>query len=127
MTDPTDRDRARGARDTSRDPANDPTAVRAQPALTTSTGTVWLVVGGVFTAISLAMLLALSTLPGGGVALAAAVIVAILYVAMLVARTAVPAGRRRLRVLAVGMLLIAAVALGGVMIVAATAWDGIPR
>lgn len=96
----------------------DPTRQRDQPALTTSTGLVWLVVGGIFVAISLAVLVPMATLPQGGVAIAAAVVIALLYAGMVVARLALPPGRRRLGLMATGMLLIAAVALVGTLIVA---------
>lgn len=99
----------------------DPTRQREQPALTTSPGTVWLVVGGLFALVSLGVLVPMVALPGGGVALAAAIIVAVLYVGMVVARFVAPPGRRRLGVLAVGMLAMARVALVGVLVGAAAA------
>lgn len=103
----------------------DPTAIREQPALTTSTGAIWLIVGGLFVAIALGVLIPMTTLPSGIVALVASTVVALLYLGMLVARFAIPPGRRRLGVLATAMLLIAAVTLGAVLIVAASAWSGV--
>lgn len=103
----------------------DPTWVREQPALTTSTGAIWLIVGGLFVAVSLGVLIPMSTLPRGTVAVVAAIIVAVLYLAMIVARIAIPPGRRRLGALATGMLLIAAIALGAVIVVAAGAWNAV--
>jgi hypothetical protein len=100
----------------------DPTALREQPALTTSTGAIWLIVGGLLAAISLGVLIPMSTLPSGTVAVVAAIVIALFYVGMLVAQFAIPPGRRRLGVQATGMLLIAAVALGAVLFVAAVAW-----
>lgn len=112
--------------DTSRT-RRDPTAVSSQPALTTATGTNWLIVGGLFTAIALALLLSLTTLPGSGmVGIVAAVVVAVLYLGMLVARFALPAGRRRLGTLAAGMLTIAGVSLVSVVIAAVGAWSDVP-
>lgn len=106
----------------------DPTRMRAQPALTTSHGTIWLVVGGLFAAISLAVLVPMTTLPGGGTALVAAIAVAVLYLGIVVVRFAVPSGRTRLRALATGMIVMAVVALGGVIVVASAAWETInPR
>lgn len=105
----------------------DPTRIREQPALTRSRGTIWLVVGGLFAAVALAMLIPMTRLPNGGVALASAIVVAALYLGMVVARLAVPEARRRLNLLAIGMLLIAAVSLTGVAIVAASAWEGVIR
>jgi hypothetical protein len=46
----------------------DPTRVRDQPALTQSSGLIWLVVGSIFTAIALGVLIALVQLPPPGVA-----------------------------------------------------------
>lgn len=103
----------------------DPTRVREQPALTTSTGAIWLIVGALFAAVSLGVLIPMSSLPGGTVAIVAAIIVAALCLAMVVVRFAVPPGRRRLGMLAVGMLLMAAVALGAVLIVASASWDAV--
>jgi VIT1/CCC1 family predicted Fe2+/Mn2+ transporter len=101
----------------------DPTLVRDQPALTTSTGTIWLVVGGLFAAVSLGMLIPMAILPGGTVAVIAAIVVAALYLGMVVVRLAIPSGRRRLGVLATGMVLIAVVAFAAVLIVAGASWS----
>jgi hypothetical protein len=100
----------------------DPTAIREQPALTTSTGAIWLIVGGLFAAVSLAVLIPMSALPSGTVAVVAAIVIALLYLGMIIAQLATPPGRRRLGMLATGMLLIAAIALGAVIFVAAGAW-----
>ena len=100
---------------------NDPTWLRNQPALTTSTGRSWLIVGGLFTLIALGVLIPMTTLPPAGVALVAAIIVASLYLGMLMVRLTVGPGRRRLGLLAAGMLGIAFVALVAAIIVAATA------
>ncbi|MEO5921355.1 MAG: hypothetical protein ABIQ01_09460, partial [Pseudolysinimonas sp.] len=64
----------------------DPTRVRDQPALTGSSGLIWLVVGGIFAAIALALLIVLVPLPPTGVALVAAIVVAALYSGMWVVR-----------------------------------------
>lgn len=101
----------------------DPTRVREQPSLTTSTGAIWLVVGGLFTAIALAVLIPMVALPPTGLALAGAVAIALLYVGMVVVRLVVPPGRRRLGLLATGMLLIAGAALVVTFVVAASALD----
>lgn len=99
----------------------DPTRIRSQPALTTSTGRIWLIVGGIFTGISLAVLIPMTQLPPPGVALTGAIAVATLYIAMIVARFVIPAGRRRLMLLAAGMLTIAATALTTAIVVAGVA------
>ena len=105
----------------SQPPPQDPTRVTQQPALTFSTGRIWLVVGGLFTAIALAVLIpqTVAGLTPRGVALAAAVVDVILYAGMVVVRLVVPVTRLRLRLtlLAVGLLAIAAVSLAAVLIV----------
>lgn len=97
---------------------DDPTLVRNQPALTTSTGRVWLILGGLFAAVSLAVLIPMTALPPGGVALSAAIVVGLLYAFMVAARLAVRPGRVRLGLMAAGMIAMAIVALGAVLIVA---------
>jgi hypothetical protein len=99
----------------------DPTRMRDQPALTQSSGLIWLVVGGIFAAIALFVLIALVQLPPPGVALVAAIIVAAAYAGMWLVRFVVAPGRRRLTSLMIGMLLIAAVSLGATVVVAASA------
>jgi hypothetical protein len=96
----------------------DPTLVRNQPALTTSTGRSWLIVGGLFTAISLAVLIALIDFAPHGLALAAAITIGLLYLGMVAARLAVKPGRTRLGLMAAGMIAIAVVALGAVLVIA---------
>ena len=103
----------------------DPTRVREQPSLTTSTGAIWLIVGGLFTAIALAVLVPMTTLPPRGLALGAAIAIGVLYAAMVVVRLVVPVGRRRLGMLATGMLLIAAIATVAAAIVMVVTWQGV--
>lgn len=105
----------------SRPARGDPTRVTAQPALTTSDGKEWLLIGAVLAAISLAVLLPLSGMHAG-VALTGAGGVLLLLLAMGVVRAAVPARRPRLIALAVLLGAMALVALGAVLIVAATAY-----
>ncbi len=102
----------------------DPTSIRSQPSLTTSTGRIWLIVGGVFAAIAIAVLIPMTQLPPPGVALAGAIAVAALYLAMIVVRLAVSPGHRRLTLMAVGMLSIAGVSLVTAIIVAGAAASG---
>jgi hypothetical protein len=90
----------------------DPTKVRNQPALTTSTGKEWLIVGGLFAAISIAVLIALDS-P------APAIAVGVLYLVMILTQLKAP--KHKLRLLAAEMLLMAAIALGATLIVAANA------
>jgi hypothetical protein len=102
-------------------PPLDPTKVTSQPSLTFSTGRIWLVVGGLFTAIALAVLIpqAVAGLAPQGVPIAAAIVDVVLYAGMVAARILVPVTRLRLRLtlLAIGMLAIAAVSLAAVLIV----------
>lgn len=102
-------------------PLHDPTKVTEQPSLTFSTGRIWLVVGGLFTAIAVAVLIpqTVAGLPPRGVPLAAVIVDLALYAGMVVARLTVPVTRLRLRLtlMAVGMLSIAAVSLAAVLIV----------
>ena len=101
--------------------STDPTKIRSQPALTRSTGRSWLIVGGLFTAIALGVLIPMTQLPPAGIALGGTIVIAALYLAMIVVRISMPAGRRRLGFLSVGMLAIALIALVAAGIVAGTA------
>lgn len=101
--------------------ADDPTRVRSQAALTTSSGGIWLIVGGAFTAVSLAVLIPMTQLPPPGVALGGSIAVGALYLAMVVVRLTVHAIRRRLALLAAGMLGIAVIALATAVVVASSA------
>ena len=107
--------------DADQPPPRDETKLTEQPALTFSTGLIWLVVGGLFTAIALAVLIAqaISDLPPRGVPVVAAIVIALLYAGMVVVRLVVPVTRLRLRLglLAIGMLAIAAISLAAVLIV----------
>ena len=103
---------------------DDPTKIRNQPALTTSTGRIWLIVGGLFTAISLGVLIPMMALEPGGVALVAAVVDVVLYLVIVAARLFIGPGRRRLGVMAIALLVIAAVSLTAVLIVAGTTMQG---
>ncbi|WP_243064547.1 hypothetical protein [Humibacter sp. RRB41] len=71
----------------------DPTLVRNQPALRTSHGRIWLVVGGIFAVICVAVLL-LQARNDVAWAVIGAVVVVALYCAMIVARFMVPPARR---------------------------------
>lgn len=101
-------------------PPVDPTRVRDQPALSSSRGLSWLILGGLLTLVALGVLVPMSVLrmPPTGVAAVAAVVVGVLYVCMLIVRFATPPGRLRLTLLAVDMLAIAFVSLLAVLLVA---------
>ncbi|MGX5680726.1 hypothetical protein [Schumannella luteola] len=106
--------------------AYDPTSIREQRSLRTSTGTIWLVVGGMLAAIAAVLLSFLTTLDLG-VALTGLVIVLALYVAMVAVRALVPRRRRRLALMASCMIGIAAASLLFVGIIAATQWEALGR
>ncbi|MFT4285893.1 MAG: hypothetical protein QM598_13765 [Protaetiibacter sp.] len=101
-------------------PPVDPARMRDQPALTTSHGRSWLILGGLLTLVALGVLVPMAVLrmPPGGVAGTAAVVVAVLYLCMIIVRFATPPSRLRLALLAVDMLAIAFVALLAVLLVA---------
>lgn len=90
---------------------DDPTRVTEQPALTSSNGGIWLVVGAVLTAICLGVLLAVSS--SHPFAYLGAAIALVLYAALVVVRFAVGAQAARLRVLAV---LFAAIAVSTIVV-----------
>ncbi|MDH6181639.1 high-affinity Fe2+/Pb2+ permease [Microbacteriaceae bacterium SG_E_30_P1] len=101
--------------------SNDPTRIREQPSLTSSTGTIWLIVGGLLSVVSIVVLSLLTSLEGA--ALIGVAIVVALYAAIVVTRFVVPVGRRRLAIMAACMLAIAAVSLIFVGVIAATEWE----
>lgn len=79
----------------------DPTQMRNQPALTTSSGRIWLVIGGIATVLIVGTLIALWLQLDSTLALMVAVIAAVLYAVMVIARFAVEPLRPRLMALAV--------------------------
>jgi hypothetical protein len=95
-----------------------------QPALRTSSGTVWLVVGGVLAALCIVLLLALNPLQHP-VGLVGAGIVLVLYVFMVVAVLAITDRRARLVTLAILMIGIAIAGLVFVLIINATQWSAV--
>ena len=99
---------------------DDPTRVRNQSSLTSSSGAIWLVVGGILAAICVAVLL-LETRVDALLAISGAVIVAALYVAMVIVRLAVHAQRRRLGWLAVLLLVLVVVTLVTLVLIGLTA------
>jgi hypothetical protein len=96
---------------------DDPTKVTNQPSLTTSSGTVWLVTGGLMAAICVALLAAMLPLQPPGVAFWGLIAVVVLYAGMLETRLLARAGRVRLTLLAVLFGLIAATGLGCVLVI----------
>ncbi|MHB1172925.1 MAG: hypothetical protein ACYCZY_10635 [Lacisediminihabitans sp.] len=102
---------------------SDPTKVTNQPALTTSTGRIWLIVGGLFAAIALAFLIPMLALGSPGVALFGIVAVSALYITMIVVRLSTGPGRLRLGLMASSMLAIALVSLVCILVVIANEWS----
>ena len=105
-----------------RDPRTDPTRMANQPSLTTSSGTVWIVIGALFLLASAYPLSALLWFDPGEsfiVALITAVGMIVLYALLLVTRFTAPAGRRRLRRMAVFFIAMAALAVVGLLVCAA--------
>ncbi|ARJ05666.1 hypothetical protein DVJ78_10085 [Humibacter sp. BT305] len=94
---------------------DDPTRVTNQPSLTTSTGTIWLVVGGIMAAICVALLAAMLGLQPAGVAFWSLIAIVVLYGGMLEVRLLARPGRVRLTLLAVLFGLIAATGLASVL------------
>jgi hypothetical protein len=99
---------------------DDPTKMGNQPALTTSSGTVWLVTGAITAVISIVLLFSLQQVNSSGIAIAGIVVIALLYVAMVEVRLLVRGLRLRLILLAIGFGLLTAVALGAVLVIAAS-------
>ena len=96
----------------------DPTLMRNQPALRTSSGTIWVVVGVLFVAVALIPLVLVAG-TGGAAAIAAAVtigLVVALLVALVAVRFMVADRIRRLRIMAGCLLAIAVIALGGMLL-----------
>lgn len=103
----------------SESPQPDPTRVRAQPQLTTASGTVWVVMAAITAVLVGGMFVALWARLDSAVALAGAGVVATLTIGMLVVRVAVAPGRLRLAVLAAAFLTMIASSL--VLVLAVTA------
>jgi hypothetical protein len=101
----------------------DPTRVRNQPALTSSNGSSWLIVGGLFALIACGVLGFLIPLQPSGLALVSMIVIVALYAAMIAVRFSVEKQRLRLGWLAALMLTIAAVALTTTVIVSSAEWQ----
>lgn len=106
---------------------SDPTLVRNQPALQTSPGTIWLIVGGLFLAVCLVPLsgIALDGPPAGLVAIVTIVILVALYAAMVAVRLSSSPGPRRLRRMAFCFLGMAGVALIGMIVCVLIQWNSL--
>lgn len=109
-----------------RDRAADPTLVRNQPALTTSTGLAWIIVGGILCVTAIAILAPLIGLGPPGVAVGGIAALAAIYLVMVIVRFQVGAGRFRLAAMAICMIAIAVVGLVAVGIITADEWSVVP-
>lgn len=99
----------------------DPTKMVNQPALQRSRGTIWIVMGGLFLLAALVPFGALIFGGSGrsaGLAITAAAIMILLYAALVTMRLAIARQKLRLRLMAVCMLTMAAVALLGIWLCA---------
>lgn len=101
----------------------DPTLIRNQPSLTTSSGLIWLVVGGLFAAISIVVLAFLVGLEPAGLALGGIIATAVLYLSMILVRLFVSRPRLRLGLLATAMLLMAAITLACTLVISIDTWN----
>ncbi|HEU4849586.1 MAG TPA: hypothetical protein VFS93_04165 [Terrimesophilobacter sp.] len=108
----------------SRSERRDPTRIGDQPALRTSGGASWLILGGLLAALSIGLLVALDSLqPPAG--LIGAVVVLVLYILMVGAVLAIPARRAKLVTLACLMIAMAVVALLFVLAINAAEWSAV--
>ncbi len=104
-------------------PPEDETSVRAQPALTSSSGAIWLIVGALLATTGVAVLALMSGLSTPWIAIIGIALVVLLYAAMIVVHVAVPRGRARLVTLAWLMGAMAVVTLLAVAVITAYEWD----
>lgn len=100
----------------------DPTRIRNQPSLTTSSGRIWLTVGAVFALITIAVLVPMMGMQPPGVALVGICTIVALYAAMVIARLLVRNQRLRLAIMAGCMLVMALTALACTYLIASEAW-----
>jgi hypothetical protein len=105
-------------------PDRDPTLVRSQPALTTSTGRIWLIAGAALSVIAIVVLAFLTALDPRTATIGIVFVIAI-YVGMVIVRMLVDRPRARLALMAVGMLAIAAIALTCVGLIASHEWEAL--
>lgn len=111
----------RKAKRQSEQPKTDPTKMANQPALQTSSGRIWLVVGGIFAVVSLVPFVFLIFAGSGRstvVAIAVVVAMIVCFGIMVLARVVQRPGPRRLKLMATAMLTMAGIALVGMWICA---------
>ncbi|MDF2562794.1 MAG: hypothetical protein K0R99_4240 [Microbacterium sp.] len=107
----------------------DPTLVTSQPALRSSSGTIWLIVAALFAIMSLVPLIAIAVDggPAESVALVTATLVVGLLLAMLILRWTVRDGLPRLRALAGCFLGMALITLVGMVVCVMIIWTPLTR
>ncbi|OJU41967.1 MAG: hypothetical protein BGN97_04120 [Microbacterium sp. 69-10] len=100
-----------------------------QPALRSSSGTVWLISSAVFVVVCLVPLIGIIAVRSAAVpvALIAIVLLVGLLAAQFVVRVRISAPRHRLRWLAACMLAMAVVALISMMVCVSIVWSSVPR
>src|SRR5690606_22697238 len=99
----------------------DPTRMANQPALTTSSGTIWIVMGALFVLVSAYPLSALLVFERGAafpMAVTTAAVIVAFYILILITRFAAPQGRRRLQLMAGFFIAMVALAIVGLLICA---------
>lgn len=101
----------------------DATRVRNQPSLTSSTGAIWLIVGGLLAATGIAILAPMIGLGSPGIAVAGITVILVVYAAMVIVKLVTRAGRIRLGLLAIGMVFIAIAEFASVGVITATEWN----
>ena len=111
------------------DPSQEPIDSRRisdQPALRSSSGTIWIVAGGIFLVVIAGVLLAVASAGGPAVptAITTIVIAVVLYLVLLIARFAVRPGRVRLWVMAGAMIGMAVASLVGLLLCVGAAAGG---
>lgn len=96
----------------------DPTKVRDQFALRSSSGAVWIVSGGLFLLVVASVLawIIVSSETAAPVAVATGAVVIALYLVLLVVRFVVRPGKVRLRIMAVAMIGMALVSVVGLLL-----------
>jgi len=104
----------------------DPTLVRNQPALTSSSGLAWIIVGGILAVTGIAVLAPLIGLGPPGVAVGGIAVLAAIYLVMIVVRFTTAGGRFRLAIMATCMIAIAVVGLVTVGVITADEWSVVP-
>jgi hypothetical protein len=101
----------------------DPTLVRNQPALTSSSGLAWIIVGGILAVTGIAVLAPLIGLGPPGLAVGGIALLAAIFLVMVIVRFTTTGGRFRLAIMATCMIAIAVVALVTVGIITADEWS----